>query len=354
MNTFIKLFFLIALTTIAPPIFSMDFQLPQGNFVPAKMPIFPVYPRPDTETQSHARHRWAHPDFRYEIPIGVQGGAWPFKYEIITGPTGATIGMQYGLADYGVLKWTPSATSGTETFTVRVTDQELNSVDLSWVTTIDATQFIFIASAYAGTKVGTIAQPLATWDDWYKQDRTDSTYHNKIAVFRGGNYIAYGEVATNGNVRLDANSKTPSLIGYPDETPVIDSSKAKIFTDDHSLRDIFIAGLSFNNARSDVTNSHFFWVTGDADRGTWFNNYFDGLGNGTAGTDNPSAIFISGTNQDKNNILIKKNTFDNFNNDGPNGSYVDMYRTFYVVIEENIMKIVTIDMVFGRRCPKLL
>ena len=328
--------FLIVLIFL--PAFSFAFPLPDGNYVPAKMPMYQVFPRPDNETQSHARHRWAHPDFRYEIPIGVQGGAWPFKYEIIAGPAGATIGQLHGDTNYGVVTWTPATDSGTVLFTIRVTDQEMNTIDISWSTTIDATQFVFIQDGWTGTKAGTISEPLESFADWYKGDRADSTYHNKIIVFRDGNYTAYGASATNGNVRLDADSKTPSLIGYPDETPAIDCAQAKIFSDVSPLRDIFIYGLRFNNARTDVANSHFLWMIGDTDRLVIANNYFYNLGNGTAGTDNPSGIFISGTSQDKHHILVKNNTFDTFTNNGPNGSFFDMYRTYYVLVEENTMK----------------
>ncbi|MEJ2622888.1 MAG: right-handed parallel beta-helix repeat-containing protein, partial [Candidatus Thiodiazotropha sp.] len=319
-------------------VLALQFPLPDANYIKAKMPMYLVYPRSDDETQSHARHRWAHPNMPYEIPIGIQGGAWPFKYEIITAPTGATIGQYYGDDNYGVVTWTPSANSGTELFTVKITDQELRTIHASWSVTIDADQFVFIQDGWTGTKNGTIDSPLESFSDWYKGDRADDTYHNKIIVFRGGNYTAYGAAATNGNVRLDTASKTPSLIGYPDETPIIDCSGAKFFADNGALNDIYVAGLRFENARTDVANSHFFWITGTPQRATWYNNYFYNLGNGTAGTDNPSGIFISGTARDKYNILVKGNTFDTFTNNGPNGSFIDMYRAYNITIEENTIK----------------
>jgi len=313
----------------------------ESHWVKAKMPMHAVYPRPDLETQTHARHRWAHPDFRYEIPIGVQGGAWPFKYEILNGPSGATIGQYYGDPDYGVLKWTPTnGDSGTKTFTVRVTDQELNTVDLTWTTTIDANQFVFVDANAASTGPGTIASPLKTFADWYKGDvdATDATYHNKIVVFRGGNYTAVGSAANDGNVRLESAYKTPSFIGYPDETASIDFTTAMVFSADSGMSDTFVANLTLKNARPTVANSHFWWMAGTPERVTFWNNVFDTLGNGTNGGDNPCGIFVSDVSADKNYFLIKGNTFQNFTNDGPNGSFVDMYRVYYVVIEENLMQ----------------
>ena len=64
----------IALLLQCLTVSAIEFPLPETNFEPAKMAMHLVYPRPDTETQVHARHRWAHPAMRYEIPVGVQGG----------------------------------------------------------------------------------------------------------------------------------------------------------------------------------------------------------------------------------------------------------------------------------------
>jgi len=328
-----RLFLLSPLALVYKPSWgALSFPLPQGHFVPAKMPMHPVYPRPDSETQSHARHRWAHPDFRYEIPIGVQGGAWPFNYEIITGPSGATIGEYYGDPDYGVVKWTPAnGDSGTTTFTVRVTDQELNTVDLTWTTTIDANQFVFVDANATSTGSGTFSDPLKTFSDWYKGDVNDSTYHNKIIVFRGGNYVGVGN-ATSGNFTLSATTKTPSLIGYPDETAIIDCSAGK-FTG--GMDDLFIAGLVFKNARTDVSNPRFFDTGSLWNRGTWFNVVFDTMGLGTANDDNPACIYLSRASDTlkRYNILVKNVSFENITANGGNGAFVDFYICNNVLVE---------------------
>jgi len=318
--------------------FSLEFPLPASNFVKAKMPMHLVYPRPDNETQSHARHRWAHPSMKFEIPIGVQGGAWPFKYEIIEGPVGAVIGEYYGDTDYGSISWTPTDASGTHAFKVRITDQELNTVEANWNVSIDSNQFIFIQDGYTGNKVGTISEPLEDVVDWYKSDRNDKTYHNKIIVFRSGNYSLLGAASDNYNIRLNANSKTPSLIGYPNETARVNASNAKILTDNGSLKDLFIAGIRWESSRQDVNNAHFFWAVGDVTRSTWWNNYFYDHGPGIKGTDNTTAVFVSSTDVHKRNILYKNNIHDNFHNTGSNGSYVDMYYSSYVLIEGNSAK----------------
>src|SRR5690606_1338391 len=65
-------------------------QLAEGHYE-GYFPLHVIYPRPDDETQSYARHRHAYPGVRYEIPIGVQFGKWPYRYELIEGPEGARV-----------------------------------------------------------------------------------------------------------------------------------------------------------------------------------------------------------------------------------------------------------------------
>ena len=322
-----------------------SWRLPEDNRVTAKMSMTAVYPRPDGETQSHARHRKFHSDMPYRIPIGVQGGAWPFKYEITNAPSGATIGSEYGDANYGILQWTPSGETGVQNFKVTVTDQDLNTVTLEWNATLDDDAFLFIQDGWAGTKTGTKAEPLEDWADWYKGSWTDSTYANKIIVFRGGNYAVTGD-ATNesGNCSLNSGVKSPSLIGYPGETPILDCTTAKIFSrvvgGATNNEDLTIIGLRFENGRADVANSHFFWCTGTGfNRHCFAENYFYNMGAGTSGTDNNGCIFISNDSQAKNYGLIKQNTVDTVTNaSSTNGMYFEAYWMNYWVVEENTVK----------------
>ncbi|HCS64592.1 MAG TPA: hypothetical protein DIW64_11235 [Cellvibrio sp.] len=308
------------------------FPLPEGYFVKAKMPMHLVYPRGDTEVQAHARHKWAHPDMEYAIPIGVQGGAWPFKYELVSGPSGAKIGSLYGEENYGSITWVPAASSGTVEFKVRITDQELKTVEASWKVTIDPSMFIFVKSGASGTKVGTINNPLASFADWYK-DPKDASYLNKIIVFRGGNYSLVGDPTSNNNLRLLKESKTPSLIGFPGEEPIFDASTTKVMVSD--LSDIFIAGITWKNARQDVSNAHFLWLTGDVSRATFWRNHFRDMKQGLVGNDNTGPVFISSTPIAKENILYKENNHTGIHNKGFNGHYFDVYRASYVLIEQN-------------------
>ncbi|WP_218352574.1 hypothetical protein [Alteromonas lipotrueiana] len=302
----------------------------------AKMPMHVVYPRPDCETRDVARHRWAHTGMIYRIPIGIQGGAWPFTYQLIEGPEGATIGRSEADENYGIVSWKPETASSFETtFRVRVKDKVGNNTDIRWSVKVDNSKFLFIQDGYEGRKLGTIDQPLEDIEDWYQNDRDNSDYHNKIVVFRGGEYSLIGDDGANNNIALDADTKTPSLIGFPGEQAVIDSSRSKIFTDVGSLKDLYVADLNWKNSRQDVKNAHFFWAIGDVTRATWWNNSFSNHGMGTKGNDNPAGVFISNRSHHKKNILYKDNKHDGFMNGRGNGSYVDIYYSSYVLIEGN-------------------
>ncbi|MDH5728245.1 MAG: hypothetical protein OEZ58_04605 [Gammaproteobacteria bacterium] len=309
-------------------------KLPSENFIPAKMSMHLVYPQPDKVTGANARHKFAYPNLLYQIPMGVQGGAWPFHYELINGPSGATIGETHEEENYGVVSWL-AASSGTYQFEVRITDQEDHTVTALWQVEVNADQFVFVQDGYTGEKQGSLSQPLEDLADWYKGDRSDDSYVDKIIVLRAGNYELIGGDATNGNVRLDTGSKTASFIAYPNEIPVVDCSRAKILTDDVT-HDLFVAGIRWENGRQDVNNAHFFWAIGDVSRSTWWRNHFHNLGPGLVGNDNTTAVFISSTGVLKENILYKENRHTQINNFGYNGGYFEAYVSNYVLIEQNI------------------
>jgi hypothetical protein len=217
-------------------------------------------------------------------------------------------------------------------FVVRITDQELNTVDASWKVTIDPSMFVFVKAGALGAKTGTINEPLSGLSDWFKAPK-DATYLNKIIVFRGGDYNLVGDPLEKNNLRLLRESKTPSLIGFPGEEPVFDASTTKVMASD--LLDIFISGITWKNARQDVNDAHFLWLTGNVSRATFWRNHFRDMKHGLVGTDNTGPVFISSTVAAKNYILYKENNHTGIRNQGYNGHYVDIYRANYVLIEQN-------------------
>ncbi|MDC7224427.1 MAG: hypothetical protein PQJ60_11855 [Spirochaetales bacterium] len=323
----------------------LDWKLPEDYYVEAKMDMHLIYPRPEEETNEEARYKWAHTGITYEIPLGVQGGAWPFQYEILEGPDGATLGRVYGDVNYGNISWpVPETASGSYHFEVRVIDQEYDTLTIEWDVEIDNDMFVFIEDGYTGTQAGSIEEPLEDLADWYLDDRDDDTYKGRIVVLRGGDYEldGHGDVDDgdgNNNTYLGSNTKTRSFIAYPGEEPVVYCTYSKVFThSNEAAEDFFVAGIEWTDGRTDVNNAHFFWMTYHATRAAFWNNTFSDLEAGLEGTDNASPVFFSRYSEKKENLLYKDNLFDGIYNDEGNGSYVDMYNVDYVLIEGNEAK----------------
>lgn len=315
-------------------------KLEEGHWVPAKMPMTVVHPRPDDETQTWARARVAHPDFRYEIPVGVQGGAWPFLYELVQAPDGAEIGQVYGQDNYGVVTWDPTD-SNTQTFEVRITDQDLETITMTWTVAVDPAPFVFVDGDNgddAGT--GEIDDPLRTFSGWYLDDVDDNTYAERILVFRESTdpYLMSGDpVQSNNNCRISSATKPIVWIAYPDESPVLDASQSKVFVQ-APRADLYISGLRFEHGRQDVANAQFFWVTAAGDRITFWRNEYVDLGPGEIGNDNTGPVFISGTGPEKFYILTKDNLYEDIANEGFNGHFFEVYRSTYVLYEEEVAR----------------
>ena len=134
--------------------------LPEGHYE-GHFPLHVIYPRPDDETEAYARHRHAYPGVLYEIPIGVQFGKWPYRYELVEGPDGARVvheTLRWNGVDafevpegYGVIAWdvAADAPAGPHSFHVRVYDQDHGRdgdsfVDVTWTTSVGTSQFVFL------------------------------------------------------------------------------------------------------------------------------------------------------------------------------------------------------------------
>lgn len=303
-------------------------------------PMHLVYPRPNGETQTMARHKWAHTDFPYRITVGVQGGRWPFKYELIQAPPGARMGRFFWEVDYGCIEWQPSTTSGTYQWEVRITDQLGDVVTSTWTTTIDNNAFVIIDPTIPASGVGTVLSPLKTMMDWYV-NADDTTHINKIAVVRGGGTLYFPSIVgvNNNNFLVKGSAKNPAIIGWPGEGATINAGSSKYIANLDSVNDIYVADIIFDTTRSDVSNSHFFWIAHTHNRTAFYNCIFKNQSPGTAGNDNQGCIFLSQTNNAKNYFMIKNCVFDNVQtNNGGNGHYFDTYWCNYILAEGNIIK----------------
>lgn len=249
----------------APAQFAIDgviqeadsWRLPEGYFVSAKMPMTIVHPRSfrtedgGDETSEFARHKHAYPGIEYRIPISIQGGAYPFYYEVLEGPSGMSIGQQYGDPNYGELYWTPVNQNGSHLVRILITDQDLTQRVAEWTISVGTEQFVFVDSGAEPGGDGTISSPLNKFSDLHGgvypgngalgNEGTDA-FAGKIAYLRGGTY----EVADIPTPWLSFTASSPRVIlGYPGESADVDTTNGQMRV---SVPDFFIGNVIVRHA----------------------------------------------------------------------------------------------------------
>ena len=338
----------------------VEWELDEGHFYPAVMEPVVVYPRADDETQSWARHRWAHPDIEYRIPAAVvQGGAWPFRYELLEGPPGAQVGetlhwegeRMVADEDYGVLSWTPTAADAGQSFgfVVRVTDQEGTQVEARWTTTVDATRFVFMAPDGDDAASGSVDAPLQTVAGWYRDDPADDSFADRLVYVREGNYTPVGSPTNNENLRMEVGRKPMTVMAVPGERVVFDASRAS-WTYWEGTEDVFFAGIEFDGSKieqpdgSMVRNARVvsFYGAQNHDRITFFENTVRNLQPGhpdepMVGNDNPAFVWRPSSSSNRgHHWAFVGNHFDTAGPRTSNGpSAVSLSCVSYVVYERN-------------------
>jgi len=322
-------------------------QLSSAYYVPAKMPMTVVFPRPDSDSPSSTtRQRLAYADgsTEYRVPVAIQGGAYPFHFVLTSSPaitTGMTIGQDFGKPNYGIVTWTPQASDvgKTYTVTVTVTDQGGNTVNATWSVTATLSNFVFVDPNAASGGDGSKAHPLNSTLPLFvnHNSSTASPYANDIVYFRGGTIKMQGpETDTDskaGNVQLQSGKNPIVWLGYPGDTspaPTIDFSQSKVIVDTQD--DVFMGGLHFYNSRTDVNNAHFVFFNQNKaqSRVTFFENNFDKVNRGSVGNDNPAAVTFFNPGNMRKYIAIIGCSLNNFS-----APIIDGYALSYVVIENN-------------------
>lgn len=183
----------------------------------AIVPFRLLNPLPDGGTgkafvNSWARHRWAHSQFLYRYPVKAQGGAPPYRYEIIENatynkPAGMSIGEKKGDANHGYLTWMPSGESQNDQWNIKIliTDHEDNTQETTFALELDDDMFRVQDADWGGPYNGTWAEPYKLFSDWYGGTSTAmADTQGKIMVYKGGS----AHVAI---VATDLPSNTPQM-----------------------------------------------------------------------------------------------------------------------------------------------
>lgn len=307
-------------------------QLAAGHWVPAKMTLSSarvVLPRPDTETSSFAYSRNAHPNIQYVQPVRAQGGAYPHYFALTSGPAGASIGQFYNSANYGVVTWTP--TSGTQTFSVLITDQDGVQVTVTWTVTVGTTWALFSDTVNGNDSTGT-----GTFSNPYK------TLTKAISVASGGKCICLraGTYSAPTTTSTMGSSTYSGMFGYPGESVTIDcsTSTANEGCWSENGSDLYVAGIFFSSGPSAQQNPRCFTNQNAGNRLYKYNCSFDNPPAGTAGSgvwDNQACWFLGDPGSQRSYIGLLNCAFSRLPPSGNGYMVIDTYNCKYMVWEGN-------------------
>lgn len=288
--------------TVAPVGSGLAFPLASGHFVAAKGPMALVYPRPNAETNTWARHRKAYYDgvnaIEYRVPVGVRLGALPLRFSVLVGPPGLTIGAYWGDPNYGEVTWTPSAPVTNATVTIRVQDQaNITPLDVTWtVTTSSSTADFIFADAVNGndsTGTGTISAPYKTLSKLFGASTGTVTFPNTIAYCRGGTYTPVNQASR--YMSMVSNASPMALLGYPGETVIFAMTAAGVTGNGTSFNDALLRDISFTGSPSVAEFWAIYMGSGLMSRRTFINLSFPNAQSGTASTNNNTSIYGDST-----------------------------------------------------------
>lgn len=205
---------------------SADWQLASGHWVPRKFDAVIAHPRPTAETAVYEQHRNAYPSVAWSTRVLVFGGAYPFRFELVTAPVGMTIGetlvasgdVLIEPANYGKLEWS-NPTAGDHTITVRVYDQDYGRavnpsapVEVTWTLTVGTSNWVFLSPTGSNTTGdGSFSAPFASTAKFLGT----SAYQNKCVYLLAGTHYLVGDAANGNYARSTSTTKPWTFVGYP-------------------------------------------------------------------------------------------------------------------------------------------
>ena len=253
-----------------------------------------ISPRPDSETQSYARQKWAHGSMDYEVPIILRGGAFPYHLEVDETNTDAaltstiTVGANFDSTGAYIVN-IPAATiaglgSGAKNIYIKATDQAGKEIKIWWSVTKEVAEldhFFFVDESYVGaTKDGKFATPFADIQqlDWLSGS-AGAPSAQKVLVLKEGNSVATPMIKA-GGWNWNSTKYPCGIIGIPGEEPVVDCNGGILFGWANGTNDDFFLGgfKAINGLTSGATDSKNGFVSSPNilwDRWTMFDMTFE-------------------------------------------------------------------------------
>lgn len=341
---------LLAAAALAPGAFSGtmpdDWLLPADHHVPAKMPMHVVHPR-NAESADWAIGKNAHPGVRWEIPVVVQGGAWPFRYEIIDngGADGLSIGSELERVrengfivhrmtdDYGRLWWNEPQTGQYEIL-LRVTDQELDTVDVPISLTVGTAGWVFVdADNGSDTNDGSVEAPFQS----IQRVHEAGAQFDEHRVYLAGTVPMDGNTES-GNLRIACGggnaTPTPAVwLGWPGRTAVLEAYEGRISAD---CPDFYLGNLEHRHHadyyQDDGDYIHMITAWDNTPRLTLHDVHFSRFQGNPVNTawGNSSIIMFVDPGNFRPHVAVVNNRIS-----GDNGVFTSAYRLLHAVFENN-------------------
>lgn len=294
-------------------------QLPTNYFLPQKLPIRIISPRPDT-ADALRYWRWATPDVPYKVRIVVQGGSPPFRVVINDAPAGMTVGGEMArrvdpetgmvlhewYTGYLTLRWENPAASGVYNVSFTVYGQDSESDTVAFSVTCNPNMFLHLRQAVGNdSNDGSYATPLQSFvNGVWKNSDSDATFAGKILLNWDGTY-GINSGASNTSPILDRANKPFAIMSVDGESPIYDLSEGHFRTSSNDGgHGLCVEGISFDGSRTDLANNRLFNLSHLSDDQLFWGCRFDNTTPGTNGNDNPACVFHGDDVADRKNVGI--------------------------------------------------
>ena len=307
-----------------------------------------IYPRPDSDVSSYARHKWAHPSFDYEIPICIRGGAFPYYLEVENADTDAALqgnititqpwtGSAWDMSRDTFITISAATIAALSTLTdygvgIRVTDQTGKSVRVWWTFQKEAVagdHFVFVDPSDAGTNAGTWENPWQSLTQAGQLVDGSTATNEKILVVREGVSQTTPLTGKTESWVSTATTMPDAYIGIPGERPKIDlegtsSVASEPLTGAQARNDIFVRGFDLVNGSPSASEGRgaFFDGTGSGGGRTVISdcNFESAWFGAASGSTNNCAITFTGISTTRRDCAVVDCTFDTMQSGVQNSS----------------------------------
>ncbi len=288
-----------------------SWQFAKAQQYTAKIPLYPIYPRPTGEVNSFAAHLWAHSTMPYELKPCASFGCWPHRWSLTAAPAGMTIGGELTRTSVdGLVKHTIGSSyqkieyAGTKpsSFTVGIKceDNLLNEVNYSYIVTRDDTKFFFVdPNAANDSGDGTISSPKKFFSSAWTVGNA-----GKTIVLRAGTHVCT-ETGDAVNIGFNKSNRPTAIMGYPGETVIVTGSFWRSGGIAGSADDLVVRNIKVINYGVPGDITHVFKFDGVQNRVHFEGVNFDNIasGNPIVG-DNQSCISFRDSGGEHTNISI--------------------------------------------------